>query len=97
MATRAKDIHLEDVSGNLKIDNSNGVVEYRAGRSLGDVEINNQRGTVQVTLPEHAAFHMDALRATAAISRATFPTSMCRASATRTSVLSDRWAMAVRS
>ena len=61
LATRAKDIHLEDVSGNLKIDNSNGVVEYRAGRSLGDVEINNQRGTVQVTLPEHAAFHMDAL------------------------------------
>jgi hypothetical protein len=60
LTTRAKDIHLEDVSGNLKIDNSNGVVEYRAGKGLGDVEINNQRGTVQVMLPKNAAFQIDA-------------------------------------
>jgi len=60
LATRAKDIHLDDVSGNLKIDNSNGVVEYRAGKGLGDVEINNQRGTIQVTLPKNAAFQVDA-------------------------------------
>ena len=52
LATRAKDIHLDDVSGILKIDNSNGMVEYRAGKGQGDVEINNQRGTVQVTLPK---------------------------------------------
>ena len=58
--TRAKDIHLEDVSGALKIDNSNGMVEYRAGKGLGDVEINNRRGSVQVTLPTNAAFHVDA-------------------------------------
>ena len=60
LTTRAKDIHLEDVSGNLKIDNSNGTVEYRAGKDLGDVEINNQRGTVQVMLPNNAAFQVDA-------------------------------------
>ena len=60
VATRAKDIHLDDVSGNLKIDNSNGIVEYRAGKGLGDVEINNQRGTVQVTLPKNGAFQLDA-------------------------------------
>jgi DUF4097 and DUF4098 domain-containing protein YvlB len=60
VATRAKDIHLDDVSGSLKVDNSNGMVEYRAGKGLGDVEINNQRGTVQVTLPRNAAFQMDA-------------------------------------
>jgi DUF4097 and DUF4098 domain-containing protein YvlB len=60
LTTRAKDIHLEDVSGNLKIDNSNGTVEYRAGKGLGDVEINNQRGTVQVMLPNTAAFRIDA-------------------------------------
>jgi DUF4097 and DUF4098 domain-containing protein YvlB len=59
LTTRSKDIHLEDVSGNLKIDNSNGVVEYRAGKGLGDVEINNQRGTVQVMLPNTAAFRID--------------------------------------
>jgi hypothetical protein len=60
VTTRSKDIHIEDVSGNLKIDNSNGMVEYRAGRGLGDVEINNQRGTVQVMLPNNAAFKIDA-------------------------------------
>jgi putative adhesin/cell wall-active antibiotic response 4TMS protein YvqF len=58
--TRAKDIHIEDVSGNLKINNSNGVVEYRAGKVLGEVEINNQHGTVQVMLPKNAAFQVDA-------------------------------------
>ncbi len=60
VATRSYDIHLDDVAGNLKVDNSNGVVEYRAGKGLGDVEINNQRGTVQVMLPKNAAFQIDA-------------------------------------
>ena len=60
LTTRSKDIHLEDVSGNLKIDNRNGVVEYRAGKGLGDVEINNQSGTVQVMLPKNADFQVDA-------------------------------------
>jgi DUF4097 and DUF4098 domain-containing protein YvlB len=60
LATRAKDIHLEDVSGNLKVDNSNGMVEYRAGKNLGDVDISNRRGTLQVTLPKNAGFQIDA-------------------------------------
>jgi Toastrack DUF4097/LiaI-LiaF-like transmembrane region len=60
VATRSYDIHLDDVSGDLKVDNSNGVVEYRTGKSLGDVEISNQRGTVQVMLPKNAAFQVDA-------------------------------------
>jgi hypothetical protein len=72
LTTRAKDIHLEDVSGNLKIDNSNGVVEYRAGKGLGDLEINNQRGTVQVMLPKNAAFQIDA-RATRGEIESDFP------------------------
>jgi DUF4097 and DUF4098 domain-containing protein YvlB len=60
LTTRAKDIHIEEVSGNVKIGNSNGVVEYRAGKGLGDIEINNQHGTVQVMLPKNAAFQVDA-------------------------------------
>jgi DUF4097 and DUF4098 domain-containing protein YvlB len=60
LATRAKDIHLDDVSGNLKVDNTNGMVEVRAGKNLGDVEINNQRGTLQLTLPKNGAFQVDA-------------------------------------
>ncbi len=72
VATRAKDIHLEDVSGNVKVDNTNGVVEVRAGKTLGDVEINNQRGTVQVMLPKNAAFQVDA-RATRGDIESDFP------------------------
>ncbi len=60
VSTRAKDIHLEDVSGTVKIDNANGMVEYRAGKGLGDVEINNRKGNVQVTLPTNVAFRLDA-------------------------------------
>ena len=60
LATRAKDIHLENVSGSLKVDNTNGVVEVRAGKNLGDLEINNQRNTLQVMLPKNGPFQLDA-------------------------------------
>ena len=73
LATRSKDIHLEDVSGTLKVDNSNGTVEYHAGKNLGDVEINNRRGEVQITLPRNAAFQMDA-RAQRGEIQSDFPT-----------------------
>ncbi|MGI9102673.1 MAG: DUF4097 family beta strand repeat-containing protein [Terriglobales bacterium] len=59
LITRSKDIHLDGVSGDAKIENQNGMVEFRAA-TLGDVEINNRRGTVQLLLPEHAAFKIDA-------------------------------------
>ncbi len=60
LTTRSKEIHLEDVSGDLKIDNSNGPVEYRAGKKLGMVDITTSRGDVQVTLPPQASFQLDA-------------------------------------
>ncbi len=60
VSTRSKDIHLEDISGDVKVENSNGVVEYHAGNKLGQVDISNQRGDVQVTLPPHAAFQLEA-------------------------------------
>lgn len=60
VSTRSKDIHLEDISGDLRIENSNGMVEYHAGNKLGHVEINNQHGDLQVTLPPHAGFQLEA-------------------------------------
>lgn len=58
--TRSKDIHIEDVAGELKIENSNGLVEYHAGNKLGMVDITNSRGDVQLTLPTKASFAVTA-------------------------------------
>jgi DUF4097 and DUF4098 domain-containing protein YvlB len=58
--TRSKDIHIEDVIGDLKVENSNGMVEYHAGNKLGQVEINNSRGDVQLTVPDKASFQLQA-------------------------------------
>lgn len=58
--TRSKDIHLEDVAGDLKIENTNGLVEYHAGNKLGAVEITNSRGDVQLTLPAKSSFQVEA-------------------------------------
>jgi DUF4097 and DUF4098 domain-containing protein YvlB len=58
--TRSKDIHLENVSGELKIENSNGLVEYHAGNKLGAIDISNSRGDVQLTLPPKSSFQVEA-------------------------------------
>lgn len=58
--TRSKDIHVEDVAGDLKIENTNGLVEYHAGNKLGTVDITNTRGDVQITLPEKSSFQIEA-------------------------------------
>lgn len=59
--TRSKDIHLEDVTGDVTLENSNGSIELHAGRlPLGAIDITNRRGEVQVVLPEKAAFQLEA-------------------------------------
>lgn len=60
VVTRSKDIHIEDVTGDLKVENSNGMVEYHAGNKLGAVDINNSRGDVQLTFPEKVSFQVEA-------------------------------------
>ncbi len=60
LITRSKDIHLEDMSGDAKIVNQNGILEYRA-RSLGEIDLENERGNLQVSLPERAAFQVEAV------------------------------------
>ncbi len=60
LMTRSKDIHIEDVTGDLKVENSNGIVEYHAGNKLGAVDITNSRGDVQLTLPSKVSFQVEA-------------------------------------
>ncbi len=55
VVTRSKDITLEDVAGDVRIDNTNGSVHVRPTK-LGEVEIKNHKGDVEVTVPAKAGF-----------------------------------------
>jgi DUF4097 and DUF4098 domain-containing protein YvlB len=59
LSTRNKDVRLEGVAGDLRLEDSNGGIEITVHR-LGNVQINNKNGDIQVTLPPQAAFRIDA-------------------------------------
>ncbi|MGA7168685.1 MAG: DUF4097 family beta strand repeat-containing protein, partial [Candidatus Sulfotelmatobacter sp.] len=59
LTTRSKQIRLEDVSGDVRLQNDNGGVEVSM-RSLGNVQIDNRNGDVQLSVPEKAGFRVDA-------------------------------------
>ena len=61
IVTRAKDIHLEDVHGEIKVDNNHGDVELSGGKPpTGAVDITNDHGQIRVELPAKANFQMNA-------------------------------------
>ena len=59
LTTREKNIRLESVSGDVRLQNNNGTVEVSM-RSIGNVQIDNRSGDVQLSLPDKAGFRMDA-------------------------------------
>jgi DUF4097 and DUF4098 domain-containing protein YvlB len=62
IATRAKDIHLENVSGDVTLTNSNATIELRPADKLplGQISITNKNGSVELMLPPKANFQVDA-------------------------------------
>ncbi|HEX4604304.1 MAG TPA: DUF4097 family beta strand repeat-containing protein [Candidatus Angelobacter sp.] len=58
--TRSNEVHLEDVSGEVEVENRNGLVEIRAKAPLGNIDVNNSHGGIQLDLPEKASFRLDA-------------------------------------
>ena len=62
LITRSKEIHLEQVAGDLRVENSNGGVEVHAAgdKPIGNIEINSRRGDVRLVLPSKSAFQMQA-------------------------------------
>jgi len=61
LLTRSKDIHLDNVTGDVKVENSNGSVELHAGKlPLGSMQIDNSKGDIQVVLPTEATFSLSA-------------------------------------
>jgi DUF4097 and DUF4098 domain-containing protein YvlB len=59
LTTRSKQIRLEDVSGDVRVQNDNGGVEVSM-RSLGNVQIDNRNGDINLTVPDKAGFRLDA-------------------------------------
>jgi DUF4097 and DUF4098 domain-containing protein YvlB len=61
LTTRSNEVHLEDVSGEVTVENRNGTVELRARAPLGNIDISNVHGGIELDLPENANFRLDAL------------------------------------
>lgn len=58
--TRSKSVHLEDVSGDVHIDTRNAGVEMRPKAPLGNIDVTNVHGEIDVTMPASAGFQLDA-------------------------------------
>ncbi len=58
--TRSKAVHLENVTGDVRVDDTNASVEVTTKTPLGNIEISNARGGIEVALPSNAGFQIDA-------------------------------------
>jgi putative adhesin/cell wall-active antibiotic response 4TMS protein YvqF len=59
LTTRSKNIRLDGVSGDVRLQDDNGTVEVGM-RTVGNVQIDNRSGDLQLSLPEKAGFRIDA-------------------------------------
>jgi DUF4097 and DUF4098 domain-containing protein YvlB len=59
LITKSKDIVLDQVSGDLRLEDTNGSVEVHVSK-MGNLQIANRSGDVQIALPPGAAFRADA-------------------------------------
>ncbi len=59
LTTRSKDIALEGLTGDLRLEDSNGTVEVGL-RKPGNIQIDNRKGDVQVSIPPNTAIKVEA-------------------------------------
>ncbi|MGA2425821.1 MAG: DUF4097 family beta strand repeat-containing protein, partial [Terriglobales bacterium] len=59
LTTRSKDISLEGLSGDLRLEDSNGTVEVGL-RKPGNIQIDNRKGDVQVSIPPNTPIKIEA-------------------------------------
>jgi hypothetical protein len=57
--TRSKNLRLDSVSGDVRLQDDNGSVEVGM-RTLGNIQIDNRSGDIQLSLPDKASFRLDA-------------------------------------
>ena len=61
LTTRSRNISLDRVLGDLTVSNSNGTIDVTDAAPLANVKIENHNGAVNLTLPDHTDFVLDAL------------------------------------
>src|ERR1039457_2772501 len=59
LTTRSKDVALEGLSGALRLEDSNGTVEVGL-RKPGNIQIDNRKGDVRVSIPPNTAIKVEA-------------------------------------
>jgi hypothetical protein len=59
LTTRSKNLRLEDVTGDVRLQDDNGSVELGM-RTVGNIQIDNRSGDIQLNLPDKAGFRLDA-------------------------------------
>ena len=59
LKTRSKDVSLEGLSGDLRLEDSNGTVRVGLYKP-GNIQIDNRKGDVQVTIPPNTAIKVEA-------------------------------------
>jgi DUF4097 and DUF4098 domain-containing protein YvlB len=59
MTTRSKDIHLDGVSGDVRIEDTNGDISLRMTK-LGSIQVENRKGDLQIYVPDKSSFQLDA-------------------------------------
>ncbi len=58
--TRSNEVHFEDVSGAVEVQDRNGLVSIRPKAPLGNIDVNNVRGGIEIELPQETGFRLDA-------------------------------------
>ena len=64
LLTRSKDVRLNGVDGDVRLENENGAVEIHLTR-LGNMQLSNRNSDVQIYIPDKAGFQLDVVRAVA--------------------------------
>ncbi|MBZ5718927.1 MAG: DUF4097 family beta strand repeat-containing protein [Acidobacteriia bacterium] len=59
LRTRSKDVRLNGISGDVRLQDENSSIELRVSK-LGSMQVENRKGDIQIYLPEKAAFQLDA-------------------------------------
>jgi DUF4097 and DUF4098 domain-containing protein YvlB len=58
--TRSNEVHFDEVSGEVEVENRNGLVSIRPKTPLGNIDVNNVRGGIELEMPPVAGFRLDA-------------------------------------
>jgi hypothetical protein len=59
LTTRSKNVRLESVAGDVRLQDDNGAIELGMSK-VGNIQIDNRNGGVQLSLPDRAGFRVDA-------------------------------------